>query len=791
MKQYGFRHRILLLAVALVVTTQLIVLFPVLDLIKRDSAAQADRTVGLAGVLFDEYMHNRAEQLLTTVTVLVSDYGLKQAVATGGDDATIRSVLSNHASRVRATVAALLDPNGAVIVSSDAEEQQVPGFPRVPLATLEDGTSYRVISIGGVPYQTVTAPVRAPVTIAWVMLGFPIDDELATHLQSLTELDVSFVSASGSSTRVLSSTLPESARSKAMVGLDPARSDAQRTGEGEDARLSLLRPFAENSDNVYVAMQLSESMATASYRRVRDFLFAITGISLLLAITGSFWLAKTVTRPVHELAEAARRMREGVYNEPINIRSADEFGELAGSFNAMQEAIADRERRIFHQAHHDSLSGLPNRELVVGLLRDAIQRYKTLAVVSLGLDRFNGIVSSLGHRAGDEVIKLAAAALRTRVGDTGVLGHLSGHEFVIALPGRDARDAVEWIEFQADALRAGVRASNANISLQVTGGVACYPEHSEDAAELCRRASSARSEALARHETAFVYRLGQDDRSLQQIRIVGDFPRALRDNELKLYFQPKLDLSTGEIYGAEALVRWQHPELGLLFPDSFIAAVEQAGSIAHLTRWVLREAVARCAAWRNQGVILGVAVNISVDDLTDEYLPYYLLEITQKQQLAPHTLTLEVTESAIMHNVQKSLAVVNVIHELGFRLAIDDFGTGHSALSQLRRLPVDELKIDKSFVMKSGDAKDDAILRATIQLAHQLGLRVVAEGVEDDAAIARLAALGCEHVQGYGIGKPIPHEQFLSWLSQRRSGGRPSVVALPVPVPAADAKAGN
>ena len=165
--------------------------------------------------------------------------------------------------------------------------------------------------------------------------------------------------------------------------------------------------------------------------------------------------------------------------------------------------------------------------------------------MSLGLDRINGIVSSLGHRAGDEVVKLAAAALRSRLGETDVLGHLSAHEFVIGLPGRDAREAVEWIELQADALRAGVRVSNANISLQATGGVACYPEHSEDAAELCRRASSARSEALVRHETAAVYRLGQDDRSLQQIRIVGDFPRALRDGELRLYVQPKLELHDG------------------------------------------------------------------------------------------------------------------------------------------------------------------------------------------------------------------------------------------------------
>jgi diguanylate cyclase (GGDEF)-like protein len=780
MRQFGFRHRILLLAVALVVATQLIVLFPVLDLIKRDSDAQADRTVGLAGVLFDEYMRHRDETLLRTVNILVSDFPFKQAVAAGGDEATIRSVLRNYANRVEAPVAALLDPDGNVVVSSTADEHEVAGFPSVPLTTLEDGTRHRVINIGGMPYQTVTVPLRAPVTIAWVMLGFPIDDALAAHLQSLTELDVSFVATTGVATRVLSSTLPEDARAQALAGLDPLRSDSQRTGSGEDARVSLLRPFAADSGGVYVAMQLSQSMATASYRRVRNFLLAITGISLLLAITGSFWLAKTVTRPVQDLAEAARRMREGVYNEPIDIPATDEFGELAGSFNAMQQAIADRERRIFHQAHHDGLSGLPNRELVVAQLREAIDRNKTLAVVSLGLDRLSGIVSSLGHRAGDEVVKLAAAALRARLGDEEVLGHLNGQEFVVGLPGRSAGEAVEWIEAQADALRAGVRVSSANIALQVTGGVACYPEHSQDAAELCRRASSARTEALARHEAAAVYRLGQDDRALQQMRIVGDFPRALRDGELRLYVQPKLDLSSGEIYGAEALVRWQHPELGLLLPDAFVPAVEQAGSIAHLTRWVFREAVARCTTWNKQGVRLGMAVNMSVDDLTDEYLPYYLLEITQKHHLAPHTVTLEVTESAIMHNVQKSLAVVNIIHELGFRLAIDDFGTGHSALAQLRRLPVDELKIDKSFVMRSDDAKDDAILRATIDLAHQLGLKVVAEGVEDDFAIARLKALGCEHAQGYGIAKPMPQEQFLAWLAQRRSSGRPSVVALPL-----------
>ncbi len=401
-----------------------------------------------------------------------------------------------------------------------------------------------------------------------------------------------------------------------------------------------------------------------------------------------------------------------------------------------------------------------------------------MTVVCLGLDRFAGIVSSLGHRAGDEVIKLAAALLQARIADGQVLGHLNGHEFVVGLPGFDAQQAAQWVEYQADLLRAGVRVGDANISLQATAGIACYPEHSEDAAELCRRASSARSAALACHETVAVYRLGQDERELQQIRIVGDFPQALRNRELQLAFQPKIDCRTREPYGAEALVRWQHPELGRLAPDAFVGAIEQAGGIAHLTRWALREAVAHCASWRDRGVRLSVAVNISVDDLVDEYLPYFLLDLVKQHSLAPAQITLEVTESAIMHNVHKSLAVVSCIHELGFRIAVDDFGTGQSALAQLKRLPLDELKIDKSFVFGIPERTDEAIVRATIDLAHQLGLTVVAEGVETADALERLTAFGCEYAQGYYIAKPLPADEFLAWTAQWRAGQAAGVVAF-------------
>src|SRR5262245_33906186 len=459
MRQFSFRRKVLLLAVALVMAMQLVTLFPVLNAIRTDVDERTEQTVGLAGVLFDADIHNRNEQLLTTVNALVSDFGFKQAVATGEDHATIRSALLNQAGRVGATVAVLLDLDGRVVVSStdDASSTVGSGFTPLPEGAALEMVSHRVVYLGGVPYQTVTVPLHAPVTVAWVMLGFPIDEALATHLQSLTGLAVSFIRFTGSAPHVLASTLPRDAVGTALAGLDPMRYDAQQTGNERAAYLSLLRPFLNDASDVHVALQLSMDEATESYRAIRNILLLITGCSIALAIGGSFWLANTVTRPVQFLVAAARRMREGVYTEDIEVRSSDELGELAGSFNAMQQAIADRERHIYHQAHHDSLSGLPNRELFISRLRTAMEAGGTLGVVIVGLDRFAGIVSSLGHRAGDEVVKLAAGLLRSRVGEGQLVGHVSAHEFLFALPGFDAQQLLQWVEYQVDLLRSGVR----------------------------------------------------------------------------------------------------------------------------------------------------------------------------------------------------------------------------------------------------------------------------------------------------------------------------------------------
>jgi diguanylate cyclase (GGDEF)-like protein len=762
---------VLLLAIALVAATQVVTLFPVLDAVKGATDVQARRMLAMAGTLLNDNLQGRAAAIAPAVNALTQDYGFKSVVASG-DAPTIRSMLGNHSARVEATAALLVDPEGNVNVTHGVRAGAAIAA-REPL----ERPGRHIVYVDDAPYQMISAPVSAPLPIGWLLMGSPIDFTLADELSAVTGFAVSFVAFGPREATVHASTLAHDVQADALTGLDADVRAVQQTAGGTSGYFATVAPVLPGGD-IYVALHMPGDEAAAAYRAIRNVFLAITGASLALAIMGSVWLANTVTRPVQTLVAAARRMREGDYDEALEVRSSDELGELAASFNVMQAAIAERERRIFHQAHHDSLSGLPGRELVVSQLRDVLAEHGIVSVVSLGLDRFGGIVSSLGHRAGDDLVKLVAGALRNRLRDGEVLGHLSGHEFVVALPDVGAEDAALWVVYQADFLRAGVRLGGANISLQATGGIACYPDHSTDAAELCRRASSARTDALARHETVGLYRSGQEDHSLKQIKIVGDFGQALKNDDLRLYFQPTLDCATGDVYGVEALVRWQHTELGLLRPDAFVGAIEQAGGIAHLTRWVLRRAVQRASAWRKQGIRLAVAVNISVDDLVDEYLPYFLLDLVKQNGLTPLDLTLEVTESAIMHNVHKSLAVVTCIHELGFRIAVDDFGTGQSALAQLKRLPLDELKIDKSFVMSGSDPRDRAILKSTVDLAHQLGLAVVAEGVEDEAALERVAELGCEYAQGYGIGRPMPEADVAAWLAAWRTQRAPGVAPL-------------
>ena len=423
-------------------------------------------------------------------------------------------------------------------------------------------------------------------------------------------------------------------------------------------------------------------------------------------------------------------------------------------------------------ARTDELTGLANRERFRVRLAERIERAReaeeSFAVMLLDLDRFKEINDTLGHHYGDQLLRELGPRLVECVGPAGLVARMGGDEFAI-LPAEQTDDP-QLLEEMARALTGTVQQPTVieEMTLQVGAsvGIARYPVDGDDSHTLLRRADVAMYTAKDGHSGVQLYAADSDQNSVHRLSVISDFQRALERDELVVHYQPIVDVRGADIRGAESLVRWEHPEHGLLAPGAFIAAVEQTGLIGPLTRHVLERSIAQCATWRTDGNDLSVAVNLSVRNLLDPGLPVQISALLDTYGLPADALQLEITESMIMSDPERALVIVGRLSELGVRLSVDDFGTGYSSLANLKRLPIDELKIDRSFVSPMmQDESDLIIVRSTINLGHDLGLTVIAEGVEDELTLKRLATLGCDLAQGYHLSRPLAPDAFAAWVA--------------------------
>jgi predicted signal transduction protein with EAL and GGDEF domain len=315
-------------------------------------------------------------------------------------------------------------------------------------------------------------------------------------------------------------------------------------------------------------------------------------------------------------------------------------------------------------------------------------------------------------------------------------------------------------------LEVGLTLQEANISLDACIGICTFPGHGREPDQLLQRAAVAKHDAKAAGEKLRVYEDGTEQKHMRQLAVLGDLRRAVRNDELALYLQPKIDLKTRKICGAEALVRWDHPTMGFLPPKEFIPVAEQSGNISLVTHWIIVTAIRECRHWQDEGLTLPISINLSGRDLHNQDLPRFILESLRESGLDPGCLVLEITEEVLVKDFDRATLMLQHLRDMGARISIDDFGTSYSSLAQIQRLPIDELKIDRSFVTNLPDIEDDlAIVRSTIDLAHTLGLELVAEGVETRVAMDWLAEQGCERAQGYLISRPMPAEIFSQWAT--------------------------
>jgi diguanylate cyclase (GGDEF)-like protein len=423
-----------------------------------------------------------------------------------------------------------------------------------------------------------------------------------------------------------------------------------------------------------------------------------------------------------------------------------------------------------HQALHDLLTGLPNRRLLHDRLAQAIgaaqDQDASVALLVIDLDRFKEVNDTFGHQYGDILLRQIGPRLNDRLEPRDLVARLGGDEFAVLLPNADAERAERVARMLIVALDRSFPVGDSSVDIGGSIGIALSPEHGTDADTLLRRADVAMYVAKRSGAGCAIYSSSHDQHSPDRLAMVGQLRRAVDADELVLLYQPKVSLETGQCVGVEALIRWQHPQRGTITPDQFIPLAEQTGLIKALSQWVLSTAMRQAREWLTLGIAVPIAVNLSMRDLHDPDLPETVASILQRWHVPPSLLVVEITENGLMADPTRALHTITTLRLMGIRIAIDDFGTGYSSLAYLKRLPVDELKIDRSFVRELATDEDDlAIVRSTIGLGHDLGLTIVAEGIEDRRTWDRLQRLGCDVAQGYFIGRPMPASVVVASLT--------------------------
>ena len=497
---------------------------------------------------------------------------------------------------------------------------------------------------------------------------------------------------------------------------------------------------------------------------------------VLLFAVGTGLVAQRLTTPLRSLLTATQRLSRGEYDVPLeHTGRTDEIGNLARSFDHMRVDIGSQQTEIRRLAYWDRLTGLPNRarfrEAVVEAIASAgpTAAAQPLAVLTLDLDRFKHVNDVLGYAFGDRLLQAVAGRLTGQLPSADdMVARMGGNEFAILLQHADAVAAHHTAQHITQSFEVPLAFDDQTVDLSAGIGFACWPGDAADADTLLSRSEIAMYAAKRKLSGALQYDASFDLASSQTLSLLTELRHAVEHNELRLYLQPKVPLHGQTSLAAEALVRWQHPQRGLVPPMDFIPFAEQTGFVRQLTLWMFEEVARLLSDPRTAGMPLRVSVNLSTRDLLDPELSERLASILVRYQVPASAFCLEITESAIMDDPQRAEAMLNRLSEQGFKLSIDDFGTGYSSLAYLKRLPVDELKIDKSFVMGMQVGEDDVmIVRSTIDLAHNLGLTVVAEGVETAEIMEYLRALACDEAQGYHITRPLPVDDFLAWQTRQ------------------------
>jgi diguanylate cyclase (GGDEF)-like protein len=768
-----FRVRLASFLVATLAVLQIVTALLVYEVTRHQLVAQGEQQLVVASKAFARQLDDVSARVADNVQVLTLDFALRSAIAQR-DRNTVVSALRNHGKRVGATRMLLIGLDGTIEADTADSAQALTKFPFPDLtqAALEH-PSAAVVAWDGRAYWTVVVPVSAPALIGLIAAAIPVDDAFLARLQDESTLPSTIELAAQTAPgqwEVLahgSTAIALTPRVTALPQGPPQSPMAVNVNGREYVALATRLESSDASAPIIAVLGYSIDDALRPYRSVASAWAILLALGLAFGLLAALVISRGVSRPVEALAATARRIAAGDYTAAAPLTQRDEVGELARTLASMAQAIGEREERIRFQAGHDTATGLPNRlaaeTMIERELGGTSAEHGALLLVTLA--RLPEITKTIGHAISDRLMRDAGERIRKPAGDA-LVARATDTEFLVWVRGARETEAIALAFRILDVLGEPYREADLSIDAAPAVGIALYPAHGAQASTLLQRAEVALFAALGAEEPVLVYDPPSDPHRPERLSLMGDLREAIERDQLQLHYQPKLNLSTGMIDGAEGLARWTHPKLGSIPPDRFIPLAEETGNIRRLTRWVLAAGIARAHAWSSAGNTLRVALNLSARDLDDADLPARVRELLAAHGVPAERLLLEITESAVMGKPEAAIRVMRQLAEQGVDLAIDDFGVGQSSFAYLRRLPVRELKIDKSFLLKLAEGKEDrTIVRSIVELGHRLGYRVTAEGVSDQATLDYLAEIGCDHAQGFFIARPLPAEAFDAFLA--------------------------
>ena len=725
--------------------------------------------MAVAEKVFRSEFETRSYYLNVFAETAAKDFGLKE-IFIDGDSRSFLLALNNHRKRINANMAIAVSKQGDVIgqllvkKNSEGKLRPVRGPEqgkkfRFSLASNMDNYS-QLYQLDGKVYQLRFAEITSggSSVIGWIGFGYVIDSTLANELEQQTGLATGF-SVNGNNAQGIF----------IHSGLDIVP-------KIKTALSSFLISSTENSDYLFWRQSLGKIQGNDLYAYMyvprADVLralqqqwwrqFWLVLLMLPLSMFVAFAISGSITRPIMRLIGQAKVIAQGNYDSKVKSSSTLELAQLAHEFNEMQSAIISRENKIVHQAFHDPLTNLPNRNELDRQSDEWLDDGDHVIVCLINIRRLTDVNLTLGHVVGDEVIKEVGKRLQKM--NTELVCRLSGDEFAVVYRNTGLEDLPGEIYKIQSNVSQPYCYQDLNLYLQITLGLSCS-KNAETLEEILQQANTALQFAKSNKQDYQIYDQQIDQHSLERFQLVNALKSAIENNQLVLFYQPKLCLEYKKVKQVEALVRWQHPEKGTIPPDVFIPIAEKTGQMNSLTRWVLLEAISQYHQWKSQGIVLSIAVNISAENLKDPSFCQWLLDAVEHNNMPVDALTLEITEDAVVEDINNAIMQLKHWREKGLKLSIDDFGTGYSSLGQLKELPVHEVKIDRSFVQHlMENTEDKIIVKSTLELAHNLNLSVVAEGVEDLDTLNWLTEHRCEMAQGFYLSKPIPSDELTQWV---------------------------